>query len=421
MIVNKLSIAGLRVFEQAEFTFQPGMNLIVGVNGVGKSTVLDALRFCLSRIIPELTVSRGDKEPIEISDFRFNSSTLQISCQFSIFDKKGSYLIFQQRNEYVTQKGDESLEEEDKLISAPEIEDFNEEFEPEIAKLRKAKNQSIALYFSTRRSLTIEQKSSAPQSGQAAAYHRAFSINRSFNSREIADWLKAQLALAEETVKAGILVAAVEKAVATFMPGYNNLHVISDRNGVNRLMIDKNGIPLAIRQLSDGERGVLSIVAEIARRLAIANPTLENPTQEGSGVVLIDELDLHLHPRWQRTVVDNLTRTFPNCQFIVTTHSPQIISEVNPSCITIIDGLEIYQPNYSFGIDTNRVLDEIMDADYRNVKVDAILSKVFKLIDEEKLDKAKNTLDEVIEQLGENDPEVTRARTLISFLEDDDV
>jgi predicted ATP-binding protein involved in virulence len=91
--------------------------------------------------------------------------------------------------------------------------------------------------------------------------------------------------------------------------------------------------------LSDGERSILGLVADIARRAAILNPQFaEKAALETDGVVLIDEIDQHLHPRWQRKIVGDLRRTFPNVQFIATTHSPFIIQSLRPGELIRLDG-----------------------------------------------------------------------------------
>ena len=111
------------------------------------------------------------------------------------------------------------------------------------------------------------------------------------------------------------------------------------------LMINQGKIELDVGQLSDGERGMLALVLDLARRLSQANPSLDDPLSEGHALVLIDELDLHLHPKWQRQIVHKLTKTFPRCQFIATTHSPQVIGEVPHERIQIIsDGDKVYSP-----------------------------------------------------------------------------
>lgn len=104
--------------------------------------------------------------------------------------------------------------------------------------------------------------------------------------------------------------------------GYSNLRI--ELAPARMVMTNADGVDLQIDQLSGGYKAVLSVIADIAKRLSMANPDSQNPLEEDA-VILIDELDLHLHPKWQKEIVDDLKRTFPNCQFIVSTHSPFVI------------------------------------------------------------------------------------------------
>ena len=122
------------------------------------------------------------------------------------------------------------------------------------------------------------------------------------------------------------VLAACEESVRRFLPSYQNLRQEGD--GRPQLLIDRNSTTIPVRHLSDGERGSLALVLDLTRRLAQANPGMDDPASEAEAVVLIDEIDLHLHPKWQRQIVRNLTVAFPRCQFIATTHSPQVIGEV---------------------------------------------------------------------------------------------
>ena len=144
-----------------------------------------------------------------------------------------------------------------------------------------------------------------------------------------------------------------------------------------------------MRQLSDGERGTLALVLDLTRRLAQANPEMTDPAAEAEAVVLIDEIDLHLHPKWQRQIVRNLTAAFPRCQFIATTHSPQVIGEVEHDRIQIIANGQVYSPTHSFGVDSSRVLEEIMDADPRAQEVKALLSQVSQEVGKQQFDSAR--------------------------------
>ena len=133
--------------------------------------------------------------------------------------------------------------------------------------------------------------------------------------------------------------------------------------------------------------------------------------------MLIDEIDLHLHPKWQRQIVHNLTAVFPRCQFIATTHSPQVIGEVRHDRIQIIADGEVYSPTHSFGVDSSRVLEEIMDANPRTAAVEELLKKVCREVGKRRYETARELLAQLVARLGEDDPEVTRIRTLLDFME----
>jgi predicted ATP-binding protein involved in virulence len=126
---------------------------------------------------------------------------------------------------------------------------------------------------------------------------------------------------------------------------------------------------LDFEQLSGGYRTMLALVMDLTRRIAQANPHLGERTAEIAGVVLIDEIDLHLHPRWQQRVLVDLLRAFPNMQFIVTTHSPQVLTTVHPENIVILrrenDSIVAEQAVSSYGAEAHRVLSEILGVDPR--------------------------------------------------------
>ncbi len=203
---------------------------------------------------------------------------------------------------------------------------------------------------------------------------------------------------------------AVRKAIGSILDGFSNLRV---QRRPLKMIVEKQGKKLYINQLSDGEKCLLAMVGDLARRLAIANPGLENPLQ-GSGVVLIDEIELHLHPQWQRNIILRLQETFPNCQFIITTHSPQVISGVK--YVTLLDvtpeGITAEQiPSY--GKDSNRVLETIMGTSSRPQKIMEDLQQLFELIDRGNLDDARQLRDRIAEEMEDQDPEFTKADWLI--------
>jgi len=133
-------------------------------------------------------------------------------------------------------------------------------------------------------------------------------------------------------------------------------------------------------------------------------------------VVLIDEIDLHLHPEWQRKIVRNLTETFPALQFIATTHSPQVIGEVESSRIQIIESDAVSSPKHSRGVDSSRILEEVMDALPRSSEVRDMLLEFSVHIAARKMASARKIARALETRLGEGDAEVIRVRTLLDFL-----
>lgn len=158
-------------------------------------------------------------------------------------------------------------------------------------------------------------------------------------------------------------LAVVRRAISMVMSGYGELH--TRRKSPAGFELRKNGEVFRVEQLSDGEKCYLTLVGDIALRLAICNPTLDNPL-DGEGIVLIDELELHLHPKWQGEVIDKLRTTFPNCQFFITTHSPHIVQNLRlqdaDSLIVLVDG-EVHHVRSSYGLPVDDVLREVFQMD----------------------------------------------------------
>jgi hypothetical protein len=215
---------------------------------------------------------------------------------------------------------------------------------------------------------------------------------------------------------------ALREVVTSLVPEFSNLRIQEHpRLG---FVVDKRGQPFYLHQLSDGERGLLALVFDLTRRLAIANPERDDPIAEGVALVLIDEIELHLHPKWQRNVLPRLCDTFKACQFVVTTHSPLVLGEVPARCVRFlefVDGkVNVFTPSEAYGMDANRILQEFMGAPVRNRQVEEELTKLFELIDDENFDHARDAISRLEEKLGTTEPELTRASSLIRFLEGTD-
>lgn len=205
-------------------------------------------------------------------------------------------------------------------------------------------------------------------------------------------------------------LTAVRTAIRQFMPHMDNLRV--RRRPRLHMAIDKNGETLNVAQLSQGEKSLIALVGDIARRLAMLNPALENPLT-GDGIILIDEVDLHLHPSWQRSLCDRLIKTFPNCQFVITTHSPLVISDCKHVLVYTLTNGELQELPSQYGQDANTVLLDVMDTSIRNQNIDVRINDLLDAIQDSNLPQAQQLLTELTEELPANHLELVKEKLLL--------
>ena len=179
----------------------------------------------------------------------------------------------------------------------------------------------------------------------------------------------------------------------------------------------ENGHVGSWSELSDGYHVFIALVADIARRAVMLNEIdgAYAPVRV-EGVVLIDELDLHLHPRWQRVALSGLRKAFPRLQLIVTTHSPQVLSSAeNRQVRRLVDGRLQERDVFVSGRDTNAILRDLMDTDDRDDEGVVALRRLHEAIDLGDRKLADRLHRELVETWGFNDPALIRAR---GFMED---
>jgi predicted ATP-binding protein involved in virulence len=209
-------------------------------------------------------------------------------------------------------------------------------------------------------------------------------------------------------------LTAVRSAIYSFMPDLSNLRV--KRKPRLHMSVDKKGNTLNVAQLSQGEKSLMALIGDIARRLAVMNPSLDNPLM-GDGIVLIDEVDMHLHPKWQRTLISQLTKTFPKCQFVLTTHSPLVISDCKNVLTYLIGENDVTQLPPLYGEDANSILLDVMDTDIRNAQIHSRLNDLLDAIQEINSDETLSTAKKLLKALEDDLPtqniEIAKAKMLL--------
>jgi predicted ATP-binding protein involved in virulence len=432
MKIKELHLTNFRGFEQLDIEFKNRLAVFIGVNGAGKTAVLDAICYAFIELVKGITA---------YSAF----SNLNYANEKDIKDnEKKAILLFQLHYNRVILDNIRigiSIENTPKFSYQANYNDnahlFFKIVDNEAASLNQTFNLPILTYYkSSKEELKIIEKENIEANlSQYWAYQNAFfhSIN---NFSDFTNWFKEQedhekdIIIIEQNFNAkNWKLEIIRNAISTFLKHLNGKIPFSDlkihrevnngvefkANGNYHLTIKKANKVFNLKQLSEGEKLVLMLVCDIARRLTIANPSLNNPL-EGEGIVLIDEIDLHLHPQWQREVIPALLATFPQLQFIVTTHSPQVLSKVEKESIYILeDGKLVENVPYTYGRNASAILFEIFGVTDRPIEIQDKINRCSQLLEEENYDKAKVLLKELTDLLGEHDEAVVGARTQLLF------
>lgn len=440
MKITRLSLDNVRAFKEVEFAFNPGFNLIIGINGAGKSTALDAIRFCGSHLLSALKKMPFKPFGLGVDDIHGKAPLAEAALYVSFGDEIDAFVRLREwRTQFATDNMEnveqlrrrilETTRPRDRLRNQlRELQETVSPAEPVYfypskndlkARASKEHGAPLMIHYSTARSIMNEQAERKSAAGTSQlAYVNALQSN-ALSLRQFADWMRAQIELAPERPASRHLVDGISAALERFLPGYSNLRPSAESS--SRVEIDINGTTLDVRQLSDGERSVLALILDIAKRLAQANPRLDDPLTSAHAVILIDEIDLHLHPQWQRKIVRNLERTFPHCQFIATTHSPQIISETQPERIILLQSEEgrivPKACGQAYGLDTNYILEHLMETPSRPERSRKMIAAIEAALDDGELGQARTQLAELRILIHGDDPTVVALEAAINNLE----
>ena len=319
MKIRELTVKDFRGFGgERRFALSERFTVIAGVNGRGKSSMLDGLALLAARLLRALALSAGSGRTISAKDVHSGRAEAKLGMQANCAGIPVTFdVTYRPATRKVRARG---------MPNAAVREQIRRHYgDP----TREDDQTPIAVYYTTDRAgyrLPRSLPTNLPAS-QRLAHHGALS-NRMVDYRDFMARYRVWVTQQDTSP-----LTAFNRALGIFLEGFSELAV---EEHPLRLTVQKAGARLSLQQLSDGERAFIAVLGDLVRRLALANPELANPLL-GHGVVLIDELELHLHPRWQREVVEKLRTSFPNIQFIATTHSPFIIQSLRPGELITLD------------------------------------------------------------------------------------
>lgn len=407
MKLEKITLENFRCFKKLNIDFHPKTTILVANNGQGKSTVLDAIRIALWPYVSQFDLAKtayaDPANTITIDDVRTIKSFEQQSKTFGALDEMarqftssvsatGEYnakqTTWQRFRDSEAKKSQTKDDAECKKLktSAKELQQ----------KVRDLSKQPIDLpifgYYGTGRlwrekRLTDGKKGTTEKNNEQIrtfAYRDCLDPASSF--RQFEDWFtSAYIQVMQYQIKqieqgATFLevdpalkrpVKVVQEAVNSVLKPVSWQHLQYSETYDKSLVLKHTELGvMKVSQLSDGIKNMLAMIADIAYRCVLLNGHLgEDAAKKSSGIVMIDEIDMHLHPIWQQSVISSLQDAFPNIQFIVTTHSPQVLSTVPKECIRVLgknsagDDIAATPLAASYGEPSNDVLQAIMHVD----------------------------------------------------------
>lgn len=432
MYLEKLKLHNFRCYEKLEIDFNRQLTVLVGKNGSGKTTVLEAIAIALgtwfvgfnivnAKGINKRTDPLRKAYQIGATDDVQTQFPVEIEAWGKIEESKDQILHW--KRELYTPTGTMTTKD------AKEIVEYAAEYQKAISEGRTDIYLPMVAYYGTgrlwdyhRQKRTDVFKVSSRTNGYIDC------LDGTANVKLMMDWFQImtinkyqrQEENLESNPELDTVYLAMEKCL-TNLSGYSDVKIRYNM-GTQELDVyyseqDKQRMRIPLNQLSDGYKGMISLVADIAYRMATLNPQLGTEVlSKGDGVVLIDEVDLHLHPAWQQKVIDNLMNIFPKVQFIVSTHAPAIISSVKTDKLRILSNKEVCMTaNQVYGKDVNSVMKEIMGLNDRPDQFVELFEKFYRLLSEKKYDEAGAVLDKLDEERGYHDPEIVKCRVKLKL------
>lgn len=412
MKIERLEFTDFRAISHGEFVLDGKSTILFGANGTGKSSVLKGVNLLYANIINQIVNRKELKSryPMKLEDITFGKTETCVKADFSLGNEKIEYYRGMTRK---TGKGFHNLKSLSRIAATFQDKYFSDERQDDIP--------VFVNYGTNRLVLDIPLRIRTHHEFDIySAFEQAIENQISF--RTFFEWYRNQedyenqCKIEQNTLEyKDKSLEAVRTAVMAVLGNCTNLRVA--RKPRLEMKVDKYGISLNVSQLSDGEKCTMALFGDLARRLTLANPNKENPLL-GEGVVLIDEIELHMHPAWQRNILKKLRTTFPNVQFIITTHSPIVLNEVDDNYKVFYlssdsEGVEIAEYDRMDGFDANYILEEFMGTSSQNEATQKLINSIYGYIQNKAYDEAEKGIIQLVDMTNENHQDVIAARMLI--------
>jgi predicted ATP-binding protein involved in virulence len=413
MKIRTLTLQNFRGIESMSLPLQPSLTVIAAVNGGGKTTMLDALAMLLSWLTARTKRDSGNGCQIADSDIKSGTKYSELVLKTS-FGEWSIAKLFKGKNKEVKRN---------LATLAGIVSEYRHHLET-------ASSLPVFASYSVDRAV---QSDDFPKRTRIKHEFDPISLYDEFptataNFRLFFEWFREREDIENENRRfirgmfetdpvefLDLPLQAVRTALEQFLPDYRDFRIKRQPLG---MVVTKEHQELSIDSLSMGEICFIALIGDIARRLAIANFKRPNPL-EGEGIILIDEIGLHLHPAWQRRAITKLTEVFPNVQFVVTTQSPQILSEVPPGSIRLLyqdnNVTKFTIPRQSIGLNSAEILRELMNDPGINSSVPCRIEEIAAKIDHDEFDAARKLIKKLKEDLNGTIPDIVKAEATMAM------
>lgn len=412
MKINKIHIQDFRGIQDLEMNLNPQFNLLIGENGSGKTAILEALTVAIGSFFSGMPGIQG--RHIRDNDIRY-FKTIEGTYEYSLITRVevlSSTISGENLSWYKARSG---ITGSNVMGNNSSIRNLSENLNKSIRTTNRKEliDLPVLAYYSTARlwkegrdnNYKVKKKKIENLPSRYRGYKDALEIKSTF--KIMLDWFKSNFQEIAVNNSSSAKLECVKSVIIKNIPGATNVKWVFSKDKIQTLYVvfgETTEIPF--NYLSDGYRNLLAIFADIAYRCVTLNPHfgLEANTKT-SGVVLIDELDLHLHPAWQKTIVKQLKDTFPNIQFVATTHSPFIIQATNEGelyKLKVNDGLIVAGANELSLEDIAEFLQDVPDPAWSIKKKDMYESakEYFDLLSKMTPETNQNELNQIRERLN---------------------